>query len=128
MNEVPSIPESLRSKALSTYLEDLVTTSMPPHNSSAEKDASACWIRNLKRKVLPEAEKHIFSHVRHTMWIEYHAFLDEWTMTPPQWTSPQGRSLRWMSREDMEKVGVTSEVKKVLNAAEGPVLQKKVGA
>ena len=63
------------------------------------------------RTALPSAEVHVFSHVRHTMWIEFGAV--EEASDIPFW---QGRALRWMTTDDMVKVGVTSGVRKVLNA------------
>jgi A/G-specific adenine glycosylase len=66
---------------------------------------------------------HVFSHVRHTMWIEQVQVTiddadrddDEEEMTM-EWTDSTGRQARWMNQKDMQQVGVTSGVKKILAA------------
>ena len=35
-----------------------------------------------------------------------------------EWTTPSGKEVRWMNKNDMKQVGITSGVKKVLQAVE----------
>jgi A/G-specific adenine glycosylase len=102
--DVPFIDENIRSDALSLYLDSLAVTSK----------TTPSMIRRGQRTRLQESVDHIFSHVRHIMWIE-HQTIDDGTLVT-SWTSTSGKELRWMSKDDMEKVGVTSGVKKILNA------------
>lgn len=115
---VPIIEEHARSEALTKYLHDLVTIEKSLHQHTGSTDTSHMWIPTAKRHVLPGSEEYLFSHVRQTMWIEYATFSGESVM-PTSWTSNHGQEVRWMSNQDMDKVGITSLVKKVL---------KKVGA
>ena len=100
--QVPFIAEIVRSKALTAFLSSLVSTS----------EVMASAIKDGKRIRLQESVEHIFSHVRHTMWIEHGALEDCCKET--LWTATDGKEVRWMSKDDMEKVGVTSGVKKIL--------------
>lgn len=102
--DVPFIEESIRSDALSGYLERL----------AAPSKTTLTMIRGGQRTKLQESIDHIFSHVRHTMWIEHQTIDDAMLVT--SWTSACGKELRWMSKDDMDRVGVTSGVKKILNA------------
>lgn len=75
--------------------------------------------------------EHIFSHVRHTMYVEYceHKYDDHHknqngnrsntncSQKLIQWYHPiTGQEIRWMRSIDMEKKGVTAGVKKILSA------------
>lgn len=97
--EVPFVETSKRSGALSDYLN---TLGIPSKKS--------------KRSVMNETVEHIFSHVRHTMWIEHEGALANTTHGDESKTAE--KEVRWMSKEDMTKVGVTSGVKKILKAVE----------
>jgi A/G-specific adenine glycosylase len=102
--DVRFIDESIRSDALSGYLDSLAAISK----------TTLTMICRGQRTRLQEPVDHIFSHVRHTMWIEHQTIDDAMLVT--SWTSPCGKELRWMSKDDMDRVGVTSGVKKILNA------------
>jgi A/G-specific adenine glycosylase len=65
--------------------------------------------------------EHVFSHVRHTMWIECGEISDS-AVTGPTVTDDSNHTARWMSERDMANVGVTSGVKKIMAAVD--VLQK----
>lgn len=111
--EIPFIKETIRSKTLTKYLDSLAA------------DAEESFIPpSTKRTILQESVDHIFSHVRHTMWIE-HQKVRTGSMETTSWISGEGKEVRWMSKEDMEKVGVTSGVKKVLAAVEAKSSGKK---
>ena len=108
--EVPFIVAPNRVKALNGLLGSLSSTS--------QGEAIHEWLEGCSRAQVGEAPvEHVFSHVRHTMWIEHgdgsrhvdHSALDEWT-------SLDGKEIRWMSEEDMQNVGVTAGVKKILKA------------
>lgn len=101
--EVPFIEDTVRCEALTGYLDSLAATSK-----------KKTLIQNGNRTRLKKSVEHIFSHVRHTMWIE-HRTLDDPSIAA-SWTSKNGKELRWMSKVDMGKVGVTSGVKKILKA------------
>jgi A/G-specific adenine glycosylase len=103
--EVPTIVAPERVEALNRLLQKL---------SSEGHD----WLEECNRhEVGAEPIEHVFSHVRHTMWIEHgdgskHVDLS----APDEWTSPKGKEVRWMSEDDMHQVGITAGVKKILNA------------
>jgi A/G-specific adenine glycosylase len=58
---------------------------------------------------------HVFSHVRHTMYIEY-AFTESVDSNVFHGSSDSGTQLQWMSLSDMKEVGITSGVQKILTA------------
>jgi A/G-specific adenine glycosylase len=102
---VPTIVAFRRVEALNSLLQEL---------------SSEChdWLEECNRQeVGSEPIEHIFSHVRHTMWIEHgdgSQHVDK--LGPVEWTSSEGKELRWMSEADMQQVGVTAGVKKILKA------------
>mmetsp|Transcript_12881 Transcript_12881/g.19961 ORF Transcript_12881/g.19961 Transcript_12881/m.19961 type:complete len:619 (+) Transcript_12881:197-2053(+) len=115
---VPFVDEDVRSEALTEYLRSLINDEVdtPP----------AIFFQNYKRTHLQEPKEHIFSHVRHTMWIEHQSSNDDDSVAKfvTSWTASNGKSVRWMTKADMERVGVTSGVKKILKAAK-PSVRKK---
>lgn len=106
--EVPTIHSDERVRALDGLLDGF--------SSSAE--GSHDWLVECSR--VPVGDKpieHVFSHVRHTMWIEHgdgSKHVD--SSFASEWTSEEGKELRWMSEADMKDVGVTAGVKKILKA------------
>eukprot|EP00934_Nitzschia_sp_Nitz4_P002481 Nitzschia sp. Nitz4//scaffold174_size87051//25959//27506//NITZ4_005104-RA/size87051-processed-gene-0.57-mRNA-1//1//CDS//3329538857//2471//frame0 len=58
--------------------------------------------------------EHIFSHVKHIMWVETHTLSAKPPLEVLEWTTTQGQEARWMTRSDMDQVGITSGVHKVL--------------
>ena len=84
-----------------------------------QNDQVATAVSNLQRRAEKEPMEHIFSHVKHYMWVEV-GDLSAVTLgeNDLEWVTPSGREVRWMNKEDMQKVGITSGVKKVLQAVE----------
>ena len=61
---------------------------------------------------------HIFSHIRHTIYIEHTHVDSDWTFCCDGATKYQSLPKQWMSQTDMQQVGITSGVKKVWQAIE----------
>jgi A/G-specific adenine glycosylase len=102
-----------RQRALTNYLADEVFC------TASDCDIAAA-ISQGSREVDGQPLEHIFSHVRHFMWLET-LHLPQ-SLNPDsllQWTSSSGRQVRWMANADMEEVGITSGVKKVLKVVQG---------
>ena len=112
----PGAPErSLRSTHVTDAAAAPAAASMPP--------AFTAWYR----QALAEPLEHIFSHVRHTMHVEYAAVAN-----PPPLAeeaaagkskgkgkgaaSAAPREFRWMAEDQMKEVGVTAGVLKVIAA------------
>ena len=95
---IPDIPLRKRKKAL----DDLLLTL-----SGDSSDLGSC-----KRRVLQDSLTHIFSHVRHIMWVESHHF----ALDIPSLIGSSSREARWMTEEEMSQVGVTAGVKRILTA------------
>jgi A/G-specific adenine glycosylase len=74
------------------------------------------WICELKRvPVNPAPLEHIFSHVKHIMWVECASSAMQ--VDGKEWTASDGKQVRWMREKDeMKQVGITSGVKKVMKA------------
>ena len=96
--EVPIIDPSKRSKALNSFISDILDESIAMQKRKQIKDAPIT---------------HIFSHVCHTMWIEYNHFDDD-IASNKRWKLENGREAGWMSEDDMKDVGITSGVHKIL--------------
>eukprot|EP00986_Skeletonema_menzelii_P011439 scaffold5882_cov152-Skeletonema_menzelii.AAC.4 len=96
--EVPLIDPLLRSKALTSFIGDILDESIAKQKRKQIKDAPIT---------------HIFSHVCHTMWLEYN-HLDEDIAVSRRWKLEDGREAGWMSEDDMKDVGITSGVHKIL--------------
>ncbi|KAK1736789.1 adenine DNA glycosylase [Skeletonema marinoi] len=96
--EVPIIDPTKRSKALDSFISGILDEP----------------IAKKKRKQIKDAPiTHIFSHVCHTMWIEFN-HLDEDIALNKRWKLENGREAGWMSEDDMKDVGITSGVHKIL--------------
>ena len=67
--------------------------------------------------------EHVFSHVRHTMWVQYNSFCypshlpSSWKISVSSNGKKEEQMVRWMTEKDMKNVGITSGVKKILSAA-----------
>lgn len=108
--EIPLIDPSVRSDALDSFLTNL----LPSVNFN-------------KREQLKKAPVvHIFSHVCHTMWIEYGVFEadDVQALHSKRYKLENGQEIGWMTEDEMASVGITSGVRKVL----AKVQQSKKGA
>jgi A/G-specific adenine glycosylase len=98
--ELPIIDPSKRAKALDSFISGILDEP----------------IAKQKRKQINDAPiAHIFSHVCHTMWIEYN-HLEEDIALSKRWKLENGREAGWMSEDDMKDVGITSGVHKILAA------------
>ena len=76
------------------------------------------WITEIDHTpVKPAPLEHIFSHVKHIMWIS--SGKTEVEIDTLRWTTSSGRDFRWMREKDMKDVGITSGVKKVLKVVKG---------
>ena len=97
--DVPIIDGEVRSMALDSFLSGLLQTK---HTFGGRK------------RVGNDPVEHIFSHVRHTMWIEHGNCKDNKPLgTSMRWKSDD-KEVGWLSESDMKTVGITSGVRKVL--------------
>ena len=104
--------KAVRDRALTKFLLDEIFLDHPNGELATE-------VSNLSRGVETEPLEHIFSHVKHYMWLEAGDLIgvnleDE----DLEWITPSGKEVRWMNKDDMKKVGITSGVKKVLQSIE----------
>jgi len=117
--QVPVIAPARRRKAIHDLLGDIAS----PNESSGDVIRDV----DLSRLSRESPIEHIFSHVRHIMWIE-HATIQLPTRRlpkPMEWrASSTDREVRWMKESDMKARGVTAGVKKVLKAVEDERKQK----
>jgi A/G-specific adenine glycosylase len=109
-NHVPIIPISERQNHLHILLRDIFITDD--------------ILKNLNfQTVNVEPMHHIFSHVRHTLYIEC-ATLDKNSTISITHNNDDANddatktTIRWMSRDDMDQIGITSGVKKILDSVE----------
>jgi A/G-specific adenine glycosylase len=58
--------------------------------------------------------EHVFSHVKHILWLQTGQVDDD--MDQAMASTSDGRAMRWMTADDMQQVGITSGVKKMLQA------------
>jgi adenine-specific DNA glycosylase len=109
-----------RGQALTSYLlEDIFIETMD--------HSIAATISQMSREVRNESIEHVFSHVRHIMWVEVGQLpVVDLGPTSWAWTSSAGRQVRWMNSGDMEKVGITSGVKKVLQTVQSKLCGKSM--
>jgi A/G-specific adenine glycosylase len=118
-DQVPAIPAAKRRKALMTMLRELLV--------SQDNDVvlPAEVVSSLKLSRLEAPIEHIFSHVRHTMWVEHNTepvtemameYKSDRDAVVRSWVDSTGREVKWMNEEEMKTVGITSGVKKVLKA------------
>lgn len=91
---IPKVAVGKRRKALQSLLKELVP-SMDCNNLGSVGEGPL---------------EHVFSHVRHTMWVDYMTVVDDENLA----ASPD--RVRWMSQDEMTAVGVTSGVQKILKA------------
>jgi len=80
-------------------------------------DDIATTVSNLSRHAKKMPLEHVFSHVRHNMWIEV-GYLYVVLGNDLKWTAPSGKHMRWMNKNDMKEVGITSGVKKILQSVD----------
>jgi len=138
---IPIVKALERKRSLQSFLENMTIPSLL--DSDDENQIRRLFKVTCKSKRINLSQEktsnstsppleHIFSHVRHTMWVEHgHIQLEEddeisfdfssFESSSMSWKTEDGREVRWMSELDMKKVGVTSGVKKILAA----VLKKR---
>eukprot|EP00536_Pseudo-nitzschia_multiseries_P017619 jgi/Psemu1/225855/e_gw1.1683.8.1 len=112
-----------RDRALSKFLlNDLFL-------DHANNDVVAA-VLSASRSANKQPMEHIFSHVKHYMWVEVGQLTDvPLEERDLEWKTPMGKDVRWMSKDDMDGVGITSGVKKVLQAVENSsILNRNVCA
>ncbi|KAL7535866.1 hypothetical protein ACHAXR_006774, partial [Thalassiosira sp. AJA248-18] len=102
--EVPVIDPAVRADALDSFLSSILQSSSVDIKKRAQvKDAPVV---------------HIFSHVCHTMWVEYGECSSkasgEESLQSKRWKLDDGQEIGWMTKNDMASVGITSGVRKVL--------------
>mmetsp|Transcript_10948 Transcript_10948/g.15408 ORF Transcript_10948/g.15408 Transcript_10948/m.15408 type:complete len:426 (-) Transcript_10948:1351-2628(-) len=120
LSSVPVIPEYERQVALDEFLHKMCHDDLN-FGKSFGMHLRKCTRQNTSLQPV----EHIFSHVRHTMWIEY-GHLTSLTINDikqKSWKTWDGREIRWMTLKDMQDVGVTSGVKKVLSNVKSYVSQ-----
>uniref|UniRef100_A0A7S1FLC6 Adenine DNA glycosylase C-terminal domain-containing protein n=1 Tax=Corethron hystrix TaxID=216773 RepID=A0A7S1FLC6_9STRA len=103
---VALIDERERQKSLTHFLRQLENDDHPYKLSEVQRKSAGGRERPLQ---------HIFSHIRHTMYVETGETIILDFDGPMQWISSDGRVLQWMSSADFDRVGITSGVKKILN-------------
>ncbi len=102
--------KSVRGKALTKFLSEELFLDHP--------DEEICTkVPSLTRLVEKDPLEHIFSHVKHYMWVEVGEITGV-DIANLEWTTPSGKVVRWMNKDDMKQVGITSGVKKVLQFVE----------
>jgi len=109
--------KSARGKALTKFLSNELFLDHP--------DEEICTnVPSITRLAEKDPLEHIFSHVKHYMWVEV-GELTGVDLANLEWTTPSGKEVRWMNKDDMQKVGITSGVKKVLQFVEKPSAKSK---
>lgn len=103
--QVPAINATTRKDALDTFLGAI---------SSAGGIPIVCD----RVRVTEEPMEHIFSHVQHSMWLEYGnvSLSGRFADLPSQLSTSDGRRVEFMTEEDMAGVGITSAIQKILKA------------
>jgi len=111
--EVPLVDPAVRSDALDSFLSEIF-----PSDDDDGDDAPPIDL-NGRARAEDAPVVHVFSHVCHTMWVEY-VELESDGGRPPRsrrWKLENGREIGWMTEGDMTSVGITSGVRKVLAKA-----------
>ena len=108
--KIKDLSKAARGKALDEFLLDDLFLNHSNEETPAE-------VSDAKRLAENKPLEHIFSHVKHYMWVEV-GDLSGVRDENLEWTTPSGKEVRWMNKDDMKKVGITSGVKKVLQSVE----------
>ena len=108
--KIKDLSKAARGKALTEFLLDDLFLNHSNEETPAE-------VSDAKRLAENKPLEHIFSHVKHYMWVEV-GDLSGVRDENLEWTTPSGKEVRWMNKDDMKKVGITSGVKKVLQSVE----------
>jgi A/G-specific adenine glycosylase len=133
--EFPNVCVRIRKKNIKKKTDSATTTTKGPKKAERYQaltkflledlfhdhpnDEVATGVSNLSRQVETKPLEHIFSHVKHYMWVEVGDFIDIHLGDDDlDWITASGKEARWMNKDDMKKVGITSGVKKVLQSVE----------
>lgn len=111
--QVPYIDASVRSTELNSYIRDLFQSTASAANVKKEVSSAS---KNRVR--IDDPIVHIFSHVCHTMWVEYSILNSNKFDCEIRWKLKDGREAGWFTANDMRSVGITSGVRKVLALVE----------
>jgi A/G-specific adenine glycosylase len=111
--QVPCIDASVRSTELNSYIHDVFQSTAS--DAKVKKELSSA---SKKRVQLDDPIVHIFSHVCHTMWVEYGKVNSNKFDCEKRWKLKDGREAGWFTSGDMRSVGITSGVRKVLALVE----------
>lgn len=122
---VPLIKAGIRSAALDVFLGELVESSSSGTSGPSRKVILSSLSAEKRNRVKDnDPTEHVFSHVRHTMYIEYGELIykDQKQSNSAKggnyrWTSKHKREVGWLSEGDMADVGITSGVRKALAVA-----------
>ena len=108
--KVKTVNKSVRSNAINELLHEIIIGSELENITGLEPLKARTHVK--------EPVNHIFSHVRHTSWIEFQqveSTLDD-NIFCQRWKSTTGKEVSLMSEKDMRDVGITAEVKKILSS------------
>jgi len=111
MDNFLSVKPSVRKAAIDTLLRELITS-----NQKSNEFKAQTILQCRRTCVGKQPIEHIFSHVRHTMWIEHGDIECTSSLAQLEWETSQGKEVRWMTEMDMKRVGTTTGIKKVLAA------------
>lgn len=103
--DVPAVSKKIRREALDSFLGEIAPSS----------NTDDCDLVSDRNGLGDSPLEHVFSHVRHTMWVE-HGELANFSDHAAQLVTADKREARWMTEGDMKSVGITSGVRKVLHA------------
>jgi A/G-specific adenine glycosylase len=100
-------------------IDNMMSNFTFPVDQHGEVSMNKIWQEYQGRVVTPEPLEHIFSHVKHTMFVEYIDISSaQFSLRHDTYQSRDEREFRWMTKVEMKNVGITSGVKKVLIAIE----------
>jgi len=102
--DIPFIDGEKRQSAAGSLLRDFFST-----NDELVRSLECQWLEKMT---------HVFSHVRHTMYVQHGVLPSSQydTAFNKSFFGTDRRERRWMNESDMKSVGITSGVKKVLVA------------
>lgn len=111
--EIPTINEKKKQGAIQELLRSFTL-------SNSNDTMEDLWLDpTTRRKSHKDAIEHVFSHVRHTMLLGLGEVHRSSTSSSPffekGYTTISNKEFRWMSENDMQDVGITSGVRKVLS-------------
>lgn len=115
-SSIPFVDSSVVKGAVDLLLGEVINrTAIDDSIKSRILQCSSTWFCD-------QPINHIFSHVRHIMWIEHRRIKSEacvsglFKMGKQEWKTLQGTDIRWMTEEEMRSVGITAGILKVLAA------------